>query len=70
MVDGISIDHELSGEIHTKMLLLADVFKARVSGCEFHNFSNEMFSPLSWQTSEYVDMNAPGNHECCCFVGG
>lgn len=45
MVDGISV--ELGREIHTKMPLLADVFKARDSGCEFHNFSGEMFSQSS-----------------------
>ena len=67
MVDGISI--ELSGEIHTKMLLLADVFKARDSYCEFHNLSGEIFSRSSLQASEYVDMNVPQNHAFCCFVG-
>lgn len=50
---------KLGREIHTKMPQLADVFKAKDSGCEFHNFSGEMFSQSSWQTSEYVDMNAP-----------
>lgn len=68
MVDGISI--ELSGEIHTKMLLLVDVFKARDSCCEFRNLSGEIFSRSSFQASEYVDMNAPRNDEFCCFVGG
>lgn len=45
MVGGISV--ELGREIHTKMPLLADVFKARDSGCESHTFSGEMFSESS-----------------------
>lgn len=68
MVDGISV--ELSREIHTKMLLLADVFKARDSCCEFHNLLGEIVSRSALQASEYVDTEAPRNHEFCCFVGG